>query len=109
MLKKEENAMSKVQLEEFYKKIAGDTRLKEKVMAIKGNAGEVYEKVTAIAREEGFEVEKNDFVEAFNETADLEKVPPLELGDSNCGGDPGCTRACTEVCGSFMGHYVGKQ
>lgn len=101
--------MSKVQLEEFYKKVAGDAELREKVMAIKGDAGEVYEKVSTIAREEGFEVEKSDFVEAFNENADLEKVPPLELGDNNCGGNPGCHRACMEVCGTFMGHYVGKQ
>lgn len=101
--------MSKVQLEEFYKKVAEDAGLREKVMAIKGDAGEVYKKVTAIARAEGFEVEKNDFVEAFNENADLEKVPPLEIGDSNCGGNPDCTRVCGEVCGTFMGHYVGKQ
>ena len=106
--------MAVQQVEAFYKKVMEDDVLKEKVMGIKGAPLSVAEKVVAIAKENGFDVSVEDFKEDYTEQADLsaEEMEQVSggLGWSEClHQDPNCSKSCVEICGTFLGHYIGKQ
>ena len=105
--------MAVQQVEAFYKKIMEDEALKEKVMGVKGAPLSVAEKIVEIAKENGFDVSVDDFKEFYTEKADLsaEELEQISgVNNRDCPPvDPNCSRECIEICGTFLGHYIGKQ
>lgn len=100
------------QVEAFYKKVMEDDALKEKVMGIKGAPLSVAEKVVEIAKENGFDVSVDDFRKFYTEQADLsaEELEQISGASNGCPPyNPDCMKVCTEICGTFLGHYLGKQ
>ena len=94
--------MSKQQLDAFYQKMAEDKSLKDQVLALKGEINTVYAGMVKVAREAGFDITFED-IKASRIGSD--KLDDLEL-DSVAGG---CHSVCTEICGEFAGHWMGRQ
>lgn len=93
------------QVEAFFAKMVEDTALRDKVASIKGDENEVYTRMAAVAGEAGFDVTVDDLRasrSAFGEGAELDDD---ELDKVSAG----CASVCTEVCGMFLGHYIGRQ
>lgn len=101
--------MSKVQLDQFYKKVGEDEALKGKLMALRGSSKEVYGKIAEIAQAEGYDVEAKDFDEAFAKGAELSEEELNAVAGGCYQGDPECSSVCGECCGTFLGTYIGKQ
>lgn len=104
-------AMSKQQFDAFFSKMIESPALKQKVMDLRGNTEEVYYAMVALAKDEGYEIDEADFREAYMSEGSMEADALNNFLDSNggCGGNPGCTSVCTDICGMHLGHYVGKQ
>ena len=94
--------MSKQQAEAFYQKLAEDGTLKDQIAALRGDVNTVQEEIAKIAREEGFDVTKDDIQALHSSDKELDDA---EL-DSVAGG---CSSVCSEICGLFLGHWMGRQ
>ena len=92
--------MSKQQLEAFYKRVQNDSDLYDKLKALRGNEGHVYDEMTKLGRENGFDFTADEIIE-FRSENDHAEIDALQKVDSL--GD-----CCAEVCGTFLGHYVGR-
>lgn len=102
--------MSKLQFEAFYKKVGQDEALKNKLMALRGDIHMVQDEIVKIAREKGFDVEQDDFVEAFkNDTGKLDDEVLDAVAGGCYWGKQGCIKVCGECCGTFLGTYIGQQ
>lgn len=107
--------MAIAQVEEFYRKVMENEELKQKVMAITGTPKAVGEKVVAVAKENGFDVTLEDFEKFYYDQAEMdpEEMEQIAAGKKSetCFGpyDDECTKVCDEICGTFLGHYLGKQ
>lgn len=94
--------MSIEQLKGFYQKMAEDKALKDQVAALRGDIDTVYAGMVKIARDHGFEITAEDIQALYNEDGELDG----EELDSVAGG---CSSVCTDICGLFMGHWIGRQ
>lgn len=95
--------MGRQQLEAFYKKLAEDKALKDQVTEIKGDIDTVYQGIVKIARANGFDITAEDIRALHAEDQELDD----EQLDMVAGG--GCTSVCGEICGMFLGHWMGRQ
>ena len=95
--------MSLKQVEAFYQKLSEDKNLKDQIMEIKDTVEVMYEKLTKIAQDAGFDVAVDDVREywASQQLSD-------EALDQVAGGG-GCTSVCDSICGLFLGHWMGRQ
>ncbi len=104
--------MSKAQFQAFYQKAAEDAELKNKMMSLRGTSSEVLPKICQLAKDEGYDVELDDIIEAFSAEGEVEDTVMDEVAGGGCDshrGNPDCTRVCGECCGTFLGTYIGKQ
>jgi predicted ribosomally synthesized peptide with nif11-like leader len=101
--------MSKAQFDAFYKKVGEDENLKQQMMSLRGDSQTVYAKITEIARAEGYDIDPQDFEEAFTNDGPLDDAAVAQVAGGCYKGDPDCSKVCGECCGTFLGTYIGRQ
>lgn len=99
--------MSKAQFDAFYKKVGEDEDLKKKLMELKGPGKEVYTKVVQLAKDEGFDVEPADFMDAFVKEGKLDDATIAQVAGG--GNVSHCTAVCGTICSDNLGIYNGQQ